>query len=144
MGPMTSEQAIARLNRRVPVGVSKLLTSEPLEIDAARGFARMVYLGKPDFCTERGVLHGGFLSAMMDEAMAIAATAAKNFDYIVPTLEMKTAYLAPVMPGRLIAEGRVVRAGRRVVYLEGKLFDHEGGLAATTTATAHFRKAPWK
>ncbi|MBC8239638.1 MAG: PaaI family thioesterase [Alphaproteobacteria bacterium] len=144
MGLMTSEQAIACLNKRLPVGVAKLLASEPLEIDAARGFARIAYVGKADFCTDLGVLHGGFLSAMMDEAMAIAATAAKNFDYVVPTLEMKTSYLAPVPPGRLIAEGQVVKAGQRVVYLEGKLFNTEGALAATATATAHFRKALWK
>ncbi|MBL6951919.1 MAG: PaaI family thioesterase [Alphaproteobacteria bacterium] len=144
MHQMTSEQAIARLGKRPPVAASKLLGSEPLEIDAARSFARMAFLGKAEFCTAQGVLHGGFLSAMMDEAMAIAATAAKNFDYVVPTLEMKTSYLAPVPPGRLIAEGQVVKAGQRVVYLEGKLFNTEGALAATATATAHFRKALWK
>jgi uncharacterized protein (TIGR00369 family) len=141
---MTSEQAIARLGKRPAVAASKLLGSEPLEIDAARGFARIAFLGKVEFCNGQGVVQGGFLSAMIDEAMAIAATAAKNFDYVVPTLEMKTSYLAPVRPGRLIAEGQVVTAGQRVVYLEGRLFDPGGALAATTTATAHFRKALWQ
>ena len=141
---MSSEQAIARLGERPAVAASKLLGSKPLEIDAARGFARMAFLGSEEFCNALGVLHGGFLAAMTDEAMAIAATAAKNFDYVVPTLEMKTAYLAPARPGRLIAEGQVVKAGQRVVYLEGRLFNTEGALAATATATAHFRKALWQ
>lgn len=141
---MTSAQAIARLTARPPVAASKLLGSEPLQIDAGRGFARMAFVARADFCNEPGVVHGGFLSAMLDEAMAIAATAPQNFDYIVPTLEMKASYLAPVAPGRVIAEGEVVLAGPKVVYLQGRLFDAAGALAATATATAHFRKVPWK
>ena len=144
MTQMSSAQAIARLMKRPPVGASELLGQEPLEIDAARGFAPMAYQGKPEFCNHLGVIQGGFLSAMMDEAMAIAATAARGFDYVVPTLGMKTSYLAAVAPGRVIAEGQVVRAEERLVFLEGKIFDHDGELAAVASATARFRKVPWK
>jgi uncharacterized protein (TIGR00369 family) len=144
MSQMSSEQAIARLTKRPAVGASKLLCTDPLEIDVERGFARIAYDGKLEFCNNQGVLHGGFLSAMMDEAMAIAAAAQLNFDYVVPTLAMKTTYLAPTKPGRLLAEGQVVRAVGKVAYLEAKLFDAMGELAATASATAHIRKAPWK
>ncbi len=140
---MTSEAAIRRLNRHPPVGASKLLGGEYLEVDAARGFARAAYQGRAEFCTENGVILGGFLSAMMDEAMAIAAAAYKDFGHVVPTLGMKTAYLLGVRPGRLIAEGEVRHAGARVVYLEGRLLAENGDLAATATATARFRLAPW-
>lgn len=162
---MTSEQAIARLTRRPPVGATELLASEPLQIDAVLGRARIAYLGKPEFCNEHGFIQGGFLSAMLDEVMAIAATAPWNFDYVVPTLGMKTSFLRPVEPGRLIAEGCIVGAGAeaggggaeseagrgtrgamgsREVYLAGELFNGDGELAATATATARFRKLPWK
>ena len=156
MNEMTSAQAIARLTNRPPVGATELLASEPLEIDAVLGRARIAYLGKPEFCNEHGFIHGGFLSAMLDEVMAIAATAPRNFDYVVPTLGMKTSFLQPVEPGRLIAEGSIVQistqAGARAmdgtrareVYLAGELFNGAGELAATATATARFRKLPWK
>ena len=140
---MTSTEAIARLTSRPPVGASKLLSSVPLEIDAARGFARMSYLGKPEFCDQHGMVQGGFLSAMMDEAMAIAATASKNFGHVVPTLGMKTSYFMGARPGPLIAEGMIRHAGARVIYLEGRLYDADGDLAATATATARLRKAAW-
>ena len=143
MTQMSSDQAIARLAKRPPVGASKLLGSEPVEIDTERGFARIAYAAKPEFCNYLGLVHGGFLPAMMDEAMAIAAAAQRNFEYVVPTLAMKTTYLAPAKPGRLLAEGLVVRAGRRVAFLEAKLFNEDGILAATASATAHIRKAPW-
>jgi uncharacterized protein (TIGR00369 family) len=51
---------------------------------------------------------------------------------------MKVSYLSPARAGRLIAEGRVVRAGRARVFLEGRLFDAEGTLVATASATAVF------
>ncbi len=56
---------------------------------------------------------------------------------------MKTSYLAPASPGRLVAVGQVLRASPRTVYLEGKLFDDEVELASVATATARLRKAPW-
>ncbi len=122
---MTSEAAIARLTRRPPEGASKLLGSEPLAVDAARGFARIAYEGRAEFCNERGEILGGFLSAMMDEAMAmaIAAAAYRDSGHVVPALGMKTSYLRAVGPGRLIAEGLVRQAQPRVVYLEGRLLD---------------------
>ncbi len=148
MSEMTSAQAIARLSKRPPVGATELLGSEPLEIDAVMGRARIAYLGKPEFCNEHGHIHGGFLSAMLDEVMAIAATAPRNFDYVVPTLGMKTSFFQAVEPGRLIAEGSIVReideAGGREVYLAGEIFNAAGDLAAAATATARFRKLPWK
>ena len=144
MSEMTSAQAIARLTKRPPVGATELLASEPLEIDAALGWARIAYLGKPEFCNERGFIHGGFLSAMLDEVMAIAATAPRNFDYVVPTLGMKASFLRAVEPGRLIAEGSIIKVQGREVYLAGELFNDAGELAVTASATARFRKLPWK
>ena len=70
-----------------------------MSVDAERGFARIAYQGKAELCNERGEILGGFLSARMDEAMAIAATAHKDFGYVVPTLGMKTTYLQGVKPG---------------------------------------------
>ncbi len=140
---ITSEEAIRRLTSRPPTGASKLLGAEFLEVDAARAFARIAYQGREAFCDDRGVILGGILAAMMDEAMAIATTASKGFAYVVPTLGMKASYLKAVRPGRLVAEGQVLRADGGLAFLEGRLFDAAGGLAATTTATARLRKAPW-
>jgi uncharacterized protein (TIGR00369 family) len=139
----TSEAAIARLNSFPPAGASILLGTAPVEIDPARGFARIAYQGRAEFCNQHGMILGGFLAAMMDEAMAIAATASRGFGYVVPTLSMQTSYLQPVQPGPLAAEGQVRLCADRVVYLEGRLFNTRGDLAATATATARFRKAPW-
>jgi acyl-coenzyme A thioesterase PaaI-like protein len=38
--------------------------------------------------------------------------------------------------GPLIATGRVVKAGRKVVFLEGELYSEDGKLMARATSTA--------
>ena len=52
-------------------------------------------------------------------------------------LEVKT---VPAFPGRIVGEAEVVRAGRSIVFTQGQLFDAEGTLIATATATAMVRK----
>lgn len=140
---MTSEEAIAAFSQFPVPATSVFLGIEMREIDGARGFARIAYLGKEDFCTEHGFIQVGFLSAMLDDAMAIAATAHGNFAYVVPTLGMKVSCLREVRPGPLVAEGSLRHTGDRLVSLEGALFDGAGELVATASATARLRKAPW-
>lgn len=48
------------------------------------------------------------------------------------TLDMQTAFLAPGR-GDLFAEGRVVRAGRSIVFAEAEIRDEAGELVARAT-----------
>jgi uncharacterized protein (TIGR00369 family) len=54
----------------------------------------------------------------------------------MPTLEMKTSFLRPALPGRLRAVGRVVKWGKTIAFTEGELFDDQGRLLAKATGTA--------
>jgi uncharacterized protein (TIGR00369 family) len=54
----------------------------------------------------------------------------------VASLELKVNFLQRVGPGRVIAEGRVLRMGRRVAFLEASLFDPAGAVLATASSTA--------
>ncbi len=55
---------------------------------------------------------------------------------VAPTLEMKTSFFRPAMPGPLRGVGRVVRWGKTVAFTEGELYDAEGRLLAKATGTA--------
>ena len=48
---------------------------------------------------------------------------------------MKTQYMRAIRGGRVTAEARVLRRGRTVAFLETRLLDAEGKLAATATST---------
>ncbi len=53
------------------------------------------------------------------------------------TLEIKISYLRPITDALdyVIAEGRIVNAGRRAAFAEGKIIDASGKLYATGSTT---------
>jgi len=107
----------------------KALSLEP-------GHVRVHYTAKPEFANPQGAVQGGFLAAMLDDAMGPALFTMLAADDFAPTIEMKVSYLRPARPGSLIAEGRVVHQTRSLASLEGMLSTEDGELVATATATA--------
>ena len=81
-------------------------------------------------------IQGGYLCAMLDECMSVACMVASGMTSVAPTLEMKTSFFRPGMPGKIKGVGRVVRWGRQVAFTEGELFDSEGRVLAKATGTA--------
>lgn len=81
-------------------------------------------------------VQGGFLCAMLDECMSVACMVASGMTAVAPTLEMKTSFLRPALPGKLRGVGRVVKWGRQIAFTEGELYDPEGRLLAKATGTA--------
>ena len=90
----------------------------------------------PAFCHSQGrICQGGFLTGMVDTAMAHAAMAKGSFAFAVPTLELKISFLEAVGPGFVIAEGRVLRWGGSVGFLDGDIKDDKGRLVVHATST---------
>lgn len=80
----------------------------------------------------QGTLHGGVIAFVLDVAMGHLlkhATGAPG-----ATLEMKVQYLAALRPPRATCEARFLRKGR-IAFLEARIWDHEGKLAAAGTST---------
>lgn len=123
----------AASRRRPPC--SETLGLEVTAIDQAAGTVRMTMRGRPEWCNPTGALQGGFVVALLDEAMAVAGIVAGQMDYLVPTLELKTSFLRPCPVGQVTAEGRLVRWGRRAAFLEADLYDPQGRLVARATST---------
>ncbi len=121
--------------------VTALLDAEPISFDPASGVLKMGFEGKVDFCNMLGVIQGGMLTAMLDTVLSFAAIARIGPEFRVPTLEMKTTFLAPASPGRLIGEGWPVRAGKTICFMEGRLLDPDGVLIATASGTARVWRA---
>lgn len=107
----------------------KALSLEP-------GHVRVRYTAKPEFANPQGAVQGGFLAAMLDDAMGPALFTKLAAEDFAPTIEMKVSFLRPARPGPLIAEGRVVHQTRSLAFLEGTLATEDGELVATATATA--------
>ena len=105
-----------------------------VEQDAQR--IRMDFDVSPSFANPTGAVQGGFISAMMDEAMSTCVIIASNITMTAPTLEMKTSYLRRLMPGKASVEARILRMGKSAAFMEAECFDVDGKLVAKATATA--------
>jgi uncharacterized protein (TIGR00369 family) len=88
------------------------------------------------FANPTGAVQGGFIAAMMDEAMSTCCIIASNVTMTAPTLEMKTSYLRRLMPGQAHVEACILKWGRSAAFMEAECFDANGRLVAKATATA--------
>lgn len=106
-----------------------------VSMDGEAGRSCLEYAAKAEQCHSGGVVQGGFVSGWIDAAMAHALIA-KLGDQVVPmTLELKVSFLAPARPGVIFADGWIVKAGRKMAFVEGSLKDGEGNLLATASST---------
>lgn len=134
---VSDEELLARfVNSKNRPQSSQTLGFDILALNQSEKWVEIAFTATPAMTNPTGRVQGGFLSAMLDEALSIAGQIASGMTHIMSTLEMKTNYLAAALPGRLVARGRVVRQGRSVIFLEGELRDADGKVCATATATA--------
>lgn len=105
-----------------------------VEQDAKR--IRMEFEVSSAFANPTGAVQGGFITAMLDEAISTCIIIASNVTMTAPTLEMKTSYLRRLMPGKAFVDAKIVKLGRSAAFSEAQCYDDDGKLVATATATA--------
>lgn len=82
-----------------------------------------------------GTLHGGVLCDLADAAMGFAFAATLEEGEGFTTVELKINFLRAIRRGRLRAEGRVVKRGKTLSYIEADVTDGEGSLVARASST---------
>jgi uncharacterized protein (TIGR00369 family) len=116
-------------------GIVKTLGFHP--VSAEEGF--VVFEGSPTKAVYNpiGTVHGGYAATLLDSAMGCAVHTRMKAGQGYTTLELKIAYHRALKDtsGPVRAEGRVISLGRRAAFAEGKLFDKDGALCATSTTT---------
>ena len=135
---LTDEAILQRfLRAKNPPTGSKTLGFRMLSVDQARRTVEVAFDASAErLCNPMGQIQGGFLCAMLDECMSVACMVASGMTSVAPTLEMKTSFLRPGLPGPLRGVGRVIQWGRTIAFTEGELYDGEGRLLAKATGTA--------
>ena len=115
---------------------AKFLGMGLVEIDVEKGYVKTSFEPKPELLNFNGVIQGGFLSAMMDDTMGFNAFMHLGMKTGMASIDLHTHFMRPVPMGKIIVEAQVTRAGKSVIFMESKLFDHEGRLAARSTTSA--------
>jgi len=81
----------------------------------------------PAISQQAGIAHGGELVAIADSAAGYAAFSLMPPGTDTATIELKINYLAPAVDDRMIARGRVVKAGRRTTVTQAEVFAETAG-----------------
>ena len=97
------------------------------EVGLSEGRTRLRLVVGPGHGNNLGIAHGGLICTLLDVAMGSAARCGTGCP--VMTLDMQASFIAPGR-GALAAEGRVVRAGRSVVFCEAEVTGEDGALVA--------------
>jgi uncharacterized protein (TIGR00369 family) len=102
------------------------------------GQVEIVLVPKPELSQQHGFVHAGAVSAIADTAAGYAALSVIPMDRGILTAEFKINLLAPARGERLIARGKVVKAGRTLTLAQTEVFAENEGkeqLIALLTAT---------
>jgi len=111
-----------------------LMGIDVVRVEAGRAVLRMEI--RPDMWNGVGWFQGGMFTALADEAMALALYPLLSRNEGIATISESTSFIKGAREGVLIAEGRVIKKGRRVAFAEGEVFtgDDEKTMLSRTSA----------
>jgi acyl-CoA thioesterase len=124
----------ARLNESLSPG-ALTLGGRVSSASAVERCVEMTFTMRSEFCHNMG-LQGGYIAAMLDNAMERAVFLVAHESPSPPTLELKVSYLAPGGAGGYRARGQVEHIGQSFAFVSASLWDDAQRLIAKATATA--------
>lgn len=107
-------------------------------VHVAPGEVDIALVPSPAVGQQHGFVHAGAVAAIADSAAGYAALTTMRPEAGVLTVEFKINLLAPAGGDRLVARGRVVKAGRTLTLAQSEVTAESNGatkLVAVLTAT---------
>ena len=133
---LSDEEMLARFaNSKKRPPCTETVGMRLTHVDQANMIACYEFAARQEFANPTGAIQGGFIAAMLDEAMSATAIIASNVTMNAPTLEMKVSFLRPLFVGKATAEARILKWGKSTCFIEAELFDPDGKLVAKASAT---------
>jgi len=116
-----------------PPPVAKLVGFAMTEVEPGRAVFEMD--AGPQHSSPLGTVHGGIVCDLVDAAMGCSHASLLEEGETFTTLELKINFVKPVWRGHLVAEGKVIKSGRTIGLVEGRVTDESGSLVAYATST---------
>ena len=86
------------------------------------GFVEITLIPSPELSQQNGYVHAGAVSTILDSACGYAAVSLMPPDVDALTVEFKVNLLRPAVGKRLIARGRVIKAGKTLTICQGDCY----------------------
>ena len=108
----------ARLKRRIPI--LNLLRFRIVDLEAGKAVLEVEH--DPLLEREGGMLFGGVIALLFDAVMGLSVFTV-NDGGDQATVSLSIDFMRPARAEKYLVEGRVVRKGKRIVFVEGFLGD---------------------
>lgn len=117
---------------------------EFLSVDRERRRMRVKFKGSPEMLNPRGGVQGGFLTAMMDDAMGSMVVVLTGGKKGPASVDIHSQFLRPVGAEEIICEAELVHMTKNSAFTRATLYSKEGEVIATATQTARLLDIPGK
>ena len=104
-------------------------------LEAEDGYAKVTMKIKAYHENMQGVIHGGAIASLADQAAMRAVQTRLIPGQIGKTIQMDMHYLAPARGKHLIGEGHMRKMGKRVAFSDGEVKDEKGRMVAIARCT---------
>ena len=82
-----------------------------------------------------GLLHGGVTATLIDTAMAFAVITVLGKEEAASTVDLTVHYLRPHMEGAFSCTAKIVRTGKRLIFVSAEVINEKGKQIATAIST---------
>ncbi len=91
----------------------------------------------PEHCNGGGIVHGGYLSALLDTATGWAVHARTPDDVAAPHIQISVQFIRAAVPSEtLVCHGRSVSVGRRIASAEAEITQGDRVIARASSSHA--------
>jgi uncharacterized protein (TIGR00369 family) len=97
----------------------KLIGFELTGIEIGHTYGELVL--DADHFQQTGLVHGGVTATLADIVAGFAAYTIVPKNHDVVTAELRVSYLRPGKGTKLVAEGRVIKPGRKLIFCESEV-----------------------
>jgi len=121
---------------------AKFLGMEFVAIDIGRATLRLSYAKKLIGNIDTGVVHGGVLTALLDQASGLAAVSSFEDTMPVATLDLRIDYMRAGKPGKtLIAEAHAYKTTRHIAFVRAIAHDGDANDPVATSQASFMTTA---
>ncbi|MBC9180074.1 PaaI family thioesterase [Roseomonas ludipueritiae] len=106
------------------------------------GFARVVMTASPQHMNRSGILHGGAILSLIDQAAGFCGlwcSVPGNARRAV-TIDLDCRFTGQVASGRVVAEAKMASRGRNIYFARTEVFNEAGEMVAFGSSTHRWRK----
>lgn len=107
--------------------------------DLGEGSARLSLPVEPHLTNSLGTVHGGVIMSLLDVALCTAARTLHPDSLGVITIDMSTSFVAGGTGEKLLAEARVLRNTRTLIFVEGEARNADGSIVAKAIGTVRVK-----